>query len=1059
MSYLQNSDRRILETAVIQARQASEAASRTALDALAVNVREPHSSMSPYSRELRVALRAKMRQLGSYDALADACAYEQWHRMLFARFLAENSLLLHSDYGPITLEECVELAREQGAGDPWDLAAEYAAVMLPGIFREDDPLLQVKLAPEGRQALESILESISQAVFTSDDGLGWVYQFWQAKAKDEVNRSERKIEGSDICAVTQLFTEPYMVQFLLQNTLAAWWLSLHPDSPSKARWVYYKQGVQHDFSAWPESVADVRIIDPCCGSGHFLVEALAMLCAMYGEENGVSVGEAAALAVGNNLFGLEIDPRCTQIAAFALALAAWKAGARPESLPVPSIACSGLPLRASEDEWRVMANGDHDLAEALVALHNLFANAGEIGSLGSLVDPMEETLSLPFADPSVVLQHLETALHREHNVSDPASNVFGETARGAINAYRVLTAKYNLVITNPPFLVRGRQGELLQDFCAKRFPQAKKDLATCFVERCRSFSFPGGCYALVTPQNWLFLASDRALRKKLLTDQKWAVVVRLGEHAFESSQAAGAFVSLVVFANQAPAADSAFLGIAEAQRLKTPPEKAAALRTPDGKLVSQGDQLRNPDARVAMDTLQGHGLLSDYADSYLGLGTGDFDRFGRTFWEFAVRQQGWSCLQTSAQKVAAYDGLSYLVAWDSESNRVRGMCDRHRARIHNQDQSGQQAWGKRGISVALMRGLRRSIYLGGQYDKSMAVVVPKRDEHLPAIWAFCSSSGYHDSVRELDSNIIVANGTLVKVPFALEYWQKIAEQEYPNGLPQPHSADPTQWLFKGNVEGSEQPLQVALARLLGYRWPEQPETDGLEKHDDPDGIVCFPALLGERPAADRLRDLLSDAYGEEWSLAVEESLLEQVGWKGKGLDNWLRDAFCEQHCRLFHHRPFIWHMWDGRKDGFAALVNYHGLDRAKLEKLAYSYLGDWIRRQQDGVNDKTPGTEQRLIAARELQDKLKLILDGEAPYDIYVRWKPTDQQPIGWEPDLNDGVRMNIRPFVEAGVLRWKPNIKWEKDRGKNPDGSERLNNLHLTLDEKRKARERAKGE
>ena len=115
---------------------------------------------------------------------------------------------------------------------------------------------------------------------------------------------------------------------------------------------------------------------------------------------------------------------------------------------------------------------------------------------------------------------------------------------------------------------------------------------------------------------------------------------------------------------------------------------------------------------------------------------------------------------------------------------------------------------------------------------------------------------------------------------------------------------------------------------------------------------------------------------------------------------------------------------------------------------------------------KPPGDEKikrkarphgRLVKAQQLQDKLKLILEGEAPYDIFVRWKPLEQQPIGWHPDLNDGVRLNIRPFTEADVLRKRPNIKWGIDRGKNPPGShwgeERDNDRHLTLAEKRAAR------
>ena len=112
----------------------------------------------------------------------------------------------------------------------------------------------------------------------------------------------------------------------------------------------------------------------------------------------------------------------------------------------------------------------------------------------------------------------------------------------------------------------------------------------------------------------------------------------------------------------------------------------------------------------------------------------------------------------------------------------------------------------------------------------------------------------------------------------------------------------------------------------------------------------------------------------------------------------------------------------------------------------------------------------RLAAAQGLQEKLKLILAGEPPYDIFVRWKPLHEQPIGWNPDLNDGVRMNIRPFVEAGILRKNPNIKWTKDRGKEPerdkkdfpwfwDGKtftgDRVNDVHLTNAEKQAAREK----
>ena len=187
--------------------------------------------------------------------------------------------------------------------------------------------------------------------------------------------------------------------------------------------------------------------------------------------------------------------------------------------------------------------------------------------------------------------------------------------------------------------------------------------------------------------------------------------------------------------------------------------------------------------------------------------------------------------------------------------------------------------------------------------------------------------------------------------------------------------------------------------------------------EDEDGIVCIPSVRSERSAQERMLQLLHTAHGEDWNDGILTKLLAESGCIS--LDDWLRNKFFDEHCKLFQHRPFIWHIWDGRKrDGFHALVNYHklaegdGKGRRLLESLTYSYLGDWIARQQDGVKRGEGGAEDRLAAALELQKRLVAILEGEPPFDLFVRWKPIEEQPIGWEPDINDGVRLNIRPFM-----------------------------------------------
>ena len=340
-----------------------------------------------------------------------------------------------------------------------------------------------------------------------------------------------------------------------------------------------------------------------------------------------------------------------------------------------------------------------------------------------------------------------------------------------------------------------------------------------------------------------------------------------------------------------------------------------------------------------------------------------------------------------------------------------------------------------------MQDLRATLYDGELFTHGVFVVIPKDAVMLPAIWAFTQSEAFREVARSLDQKIAIARSVFDGIPFDSDHWRAVAEQQYPYGLPVPGSEDPTQWVFPGGPRHGIEHLQVAVARLVGYSWPEQ-ETDDLSLQASRDGILPLSALAGQEPAEERLRHILAAAYGNDWSVEQQARLLLEVGFDDKELGTWFRDGFFEQHCKLFHQRPFIWHIWDGRKDGFAVLVNYHKLDAANLNKLIYTYLGEWIRVQRTAQESGVPGADARLVAAIELQRKLEAIRDGEPPYEIYVRWKPLHEQPMGWNPDLNDGVRLNIRPFVLAGVLRGRVNVNWKKDRGLNIDGSERHNDL-----------------
>lgn len=242
----------------------------------------------------------------------------------------------------------------------------------------------------------------------------------------------------------------------------------------------------------------------------------------------------------------------------------------------------------------------------------------------------------------------------------------------------------------------------------------------------------------------------------------------------------------------------------------------------------------------------------------------------------------------------------------------------------------------RRVAVSQMSSLSTSLYDGDLFDENTAVIIPKDADHLGAIYSFCRSDEFRSEVKKIDgSSLKIPNLTMLKVPFDLDKWQADFDESFGNDLPVPDSTDPSQWLFSGDPKESDNPLQVGVARLTGFLWPRQTEThlkgcrpangDGLTEHVDADGIVCLTATKGEEPAHERLTGLLATAFGPDWSAAKLASLLVETGYVGKSLDDWLRDGFFEQHCGLFQQRPFIWHIWDGRRDGFHALVNYHRL--------------------------------------------------------------------------------------------------------------------------------------
>ena len=1088
MAVLTPQQRNTLEAAVKQARKVAELGAFNALHGMAVDHPEPFAHMTPEQRNLRNSLRSKARLLGDalpssgaqkIDHLSYELAYETWHKMLFAKFLEANGLLMHTDGVAVTMEDCEELAKEEGFVDKWDAAANYASKMLPAIFRTDDPLMQVAYATDERIKLETIIDALENQIFIADDALGWVYQFWQTDEKKRINESGDKIDGEKLPAVTQLFTEPYMVHFLIDNTLGAWWVSRNPGVKPPVKFEYLRfchtelgeLPAAGTFEGWPDKTGEVTSLDPCMGSGHFVASLFPVFAALRMHEEGLTKEQATDKVIAENLHGLELDARCTQIAAFNLALTAWKFCGHYKELPEMNLACSGVAPKGKVEDW-VKLVGKVERADDKLRLENgmkmLYDHFQLAPELGSLLDPTTIKADAFTASFQELQPVLKRALESEVDTEQLERGVM---AAGIAKAGQLLSKKYTLQITNVPYLSRGKQDKVMSDYIEKHYIEAKGDLATVFLEKMLKANTQGGVSCSVIPQNWLFLTSYKKYREKLLKNETWNIVARLGTKSFQTPMY-DFNVMLISIQRQKPTKLFEFSGV-DVSKYSDASGKDIALKTVEQKLVNQLGQLKNPDSRIVIDDVEEHKLLNEFCSSTKGISTSDDSVFVRFFWERKDFDTDWEPYQTTPSRFNCWTGYELTICFEGGNGALRKLAKSMKPDRH-MDMRGQHIWQKKGIAIGIMSELPKAFYLGNKFDANINIIIPNKEEYYLPIMCFCESVEFNIALRKIDQKISITTSTFAKVPFDLEHWQKVAAEKYPNGLPKPYSDDPTQWLFHGHPIKTENPLQVALARVLGYRWPAESDTE-MELADQPrelinsvnafdhlsdeDGIFCIPSVNAEQAGAERLRDYLQQVFAGEWNNQTITQLLQKEGAKSTNLEAWLRDEFFVQHCKVFQNRPFIWHIWDGRKDGFSALVNYHKLDKDNLSKLIYTYLNDWIRVCVAKKNIGESGAEGLLSAAQKLKENLEAILHGEAPYDIFIRWKSLEQQPIGWEPDLNDGVRLNIRPFVEAGVLRSRFNVKWGVDRGKNPPnsfwGDIRDNDKHLSLEEKRATREK----
>lgn len=509
----------------------------------------------------RRALVARIREEG-YQQVMEEVAYTWFNRFIALRFMEVNGYLPshvrvftdeNNQFNPQILAEAMNL--ELDGLDPQKVYAfkntndndglfKYMVIVqcnalsaiLPGMFQRISDYTEL-LFPDNLLREGSVVEQMI-SVIPEDDWrdavqiIGWLYQYYNAEKKDEVFAALKKnvkITKENIPAATQLFTPDWIVRYMVENSLGRLWVEGHPNDDLKANWKYYLEEAQQEpdvqvqlaeihkeYAAMkPE---DIKCIDPCCGSGHILAYLFDVLVQIY-ESYGYTTREAVESIVRNNLYGLDIDDRAAQLAYFAVMMKARQYDRRFFSRDIqPNVYAIQESNGIDSFALDYFCNGDAKLKAAMDSIITEMHDAKEYGSI----------LNITPVDFTALFARFDAV---RDDISISKENVLNSLLP-LVQVAQALAQKYDVVVTNPPYMGSSGMSGKLSEFVKKNFPDSKSDLFAVLIEICGGMTKPNGYQAMITQHAWMFLSSFEKLRGKLL--QKDTInMAHLGARAFE----------------------------------------------------------------------------------------------------------------------------------------------------------------------------------------------------------------------------------------------------------------------------------------------------------------------------------------------------------------------------------------------------------------------------------------------------------------------------------------------------------------------------------------------
>jgi hypothetical protein len=653
---------------------------------------------------------------------------------------------------------------------------------MPFLFERIDDETEL-LLPDNLLHSDSLIRTLVSEIPEEDwqevEIIGWLYQFYISEKKDEV--IGKVVKSEDIPAATQLFTPNWIVKYLVQNSLGRQWMATYPNSPLKAQMEYYIEPaeqtpeVQEQLKAiTPDSLnpEELTLLDPACGSGHILVEAYDLLKAIY-QERGYRAKDIPRLILENNLYGLEIDDRAAQLAAFALMMKAraddrriFDSGIQPHVLAIQE--SKGLDAKEITEALNAPLGGNGakgDISQADVAhLIDLFEHGKTFGSLIEVPEKLAERLP-------VIDQRVKEVVAHGGMFEQAATRFFKVISSQAA----ILSTPYDAVVANPPYL-SGMFGRLLQ-FANDHYPRSKSDLYAMFLERGLAFTYPHGVLAMITMHGWMFLSSFEVLRRHLLRNTSIRSMWHLGPRAFP--EISGEVVQTAATCFTTPA---------------IPDYKATYVRTVDGEwqakqstflssvnrfVVSQDNFTVIPASPMAYwisDAIRraySRSTIGDTFDVREGCGTRNDERFLRRHWEVSASRirnesggdEKWVKTDKAGGPWKWYGHHTFVMNWENDGYEIRNYRNPDGS-LKSRPQNIQfffmpaVSWGKVGTARASFR-FREDSFAFNDAAPSLF------EGPLHSAIALCNSRVF-DSLLELQGGTMnLTVGIVAGLPFLL----------------------------------------------------------------------------------------------------------------------------------------------------------------------------------------------------------------------------------------------------------------------------------------------------